>query len=253
MRATAPWLISLFLHSFFLLGMVLLSRVPPELPRQLTLDFQIIPRTVTTTEEQVSSAEPPSVEKTPVPVARIPAQIEKPPPMVEEFSPPPFTEAKISEPSPPVHEIKETEPVKMIETVTPQQSTREDLLPTAASAEAVQPSIAAEMTTMPPATYNSGSESEEAALQAKTIRHVRGQVLNQLKYPASARRRGWRGKVVLGFVLCTDGSVENLVVLESSGYGILDRAAVKAVVKTAPFSGEYPITEVRLPINFQLN
>jgi protein TonB len=254
MRAAAPWLISLLLHSFFLLGMALLARVQPELPRQLTLDFQIIPQTIATIEEPLSSAEPASAEKTPVPAEKIPAQIEKSSRVVEDLSPLPLIEAKISEPPPPVHEIKEAEPVEMIETVMPQESTMDGLLPASGPTEVVQPAVVAEMHMMSPTTNNSGRvREEEAARQAKTISHVRGQVLNQLGYPAIARRRGWCGKLVLGFVLCADGSVENLVVLKSSGHGILDRAAMQAVVKTAPFSGGYPKTEVRLPINFQLN
>ena len=253
MRAAAPWLISLLLHSFFLIGMALLARVQPELPRQLTLDFQIIPQTIATIEETLSSAEPASAEKAPDPAEKVPPQIKKPPPVVEDLSPPPLIEAKISEPPPPVPEIQEVKPVEMIEAVIPQQSTME-ALPTASSTAVVQPAVAAEKHMMSPATNNSGRvREEEAARQAKTISHVRGQVLNQLGYPAIARRRGWCGKLVLGFVLCADGSVENLVVLKSSGHGILDHAAMQAVVKTAPFSGGYPKTEVRLPINFQLN
>lgn len=256
MRAAAPWLISLLLHSLFLLGIVLLARVPPELPRQLTLDFQIVPRAVATIEKPVPSAEPPSVEKTPAPVERVPAQVEKPPPVVKELLPPPLPEAEINEPLPPVHEIKEAEPTEIVEAVVPQPQQRVmEALPTTGPTEVVQSAVVAEKHMMSPVTNNSGgeSEAEEAARKAKTISHVRGQVLNQLEYPAVARRRGWCGKLVLGFLLCVDGSVENLTVLKSSGHGILDRAAMQAVVKTAPFSGGYPRTEVRLPINFQLN
>jgi protein TonB len=255
MRAAAPWLISLFLHSLFLLGMLHLARVPPESPRQLTLDFQIIPQTVATIEESLSSTEPLSVEKASVPAEKVPSQIEKLLPVVEELTSPPLTEAEISKPPPLVSEKQEAEPVEMIETVMPRQSTREALSPAAGPTAIVQPAFAAEKHMMSPATNNSGreSEAEESARQAKTISHVRGQVLNQLGYPAIARRRGWCGKLVLGFVLCADGSVENLVVLKSSEHSILDRAAMQAVVKTAPFIGGYPRTEVRLPINFQLN
>lgn len=256
MRAAAPWLISLLLHSFFLLGMALLARVPPELPLQLALDFQIVPRSVATVKEPVPSAEPPSVEKTPAPVERVPAQIVKPPPVVKELSPPPLPEAEINEPLPPVHEIKEAEPTEIVEAVVPQPQKRVmKALPATGPTEVVQSAFVAEKHMMLPVTNNSGgeSEAEEATRQAKTISHVRGLVLNQLEYPSVARRRGWCGKLVLGFLLCADGSVENLTVLKSSGHGILDRAAMQAVVKTAPFSDGYPRTEVRLPINFQLN
>jgi protein TonB len=256
MRAAAPWVISLLLHSFFLLGIALLARVPPEVPLQLALDFQIVPRSVATVKEPVPSAEPPSVENTPVPAESVPAPIEKPPPVAEEPLLPPPPETKTNEPLPPVLKIKEAKPTEIVEAVVPQPQQRAmEALPATVPTEVVQPTVVAEKYMMSPATSNSDSESEaeEAARQAETISHVRGLVLNKLEYPAVARRRGWCGKLVLGFVLCADGSVENLVVLESTGHGILDRAAMKSVVKTAPFSGGYPRTTVRLPINFQLN
>ena len=255
MRATAPWLISLLLHSLFLLGMVFLVRVRPEIPRQLTLDFEIMPQAVATIEEPAPPAEPPSVAKTPVPVAKVPDQLEKPPPVVKELLPPPRPEVKVSKPLPPVPEVKAAEPAEIVEAAIPQQRIKEDVLPAGDTTTVDPPAVATESQRISPATHNSSRESEaaEATRQARTVSHVRGQVLNQLEYPAIARRRGWCGKLVLGFVLCADGSVENLEVLKSSGYSILDRAAVQAVVKTAPFSGGYPRTEVRVPINFQLN
>jgi len=256
MRTTAPWLISLLLHSVILIGMVILTRVPPELPRQLALDFQITPQTVATVEEPAPSAvEPPTVEKTPVPAEKIPARAKKPPPSIEELSPPPLPETKVSVPPPPAPELQEAEPSEIIEAIIPQQGTVEDTLPVAAPMMVAQTAVATERQMMLPAKDKSGRETaaETVTSETNTINHVRGQLLGQLEYPAIARNRGWCGKTVLGFVLCADGSVENLVVLKSSGHSILDRAALQAVVKTAPFSGGYTRTEVRLPINFQLD
>lgn len=49
------------------------------------------------------------------------------------------------------------------------------------------------------------------------------------EYPALARRRGYEGSVVLEFVIRTDGSCGEVRVVQSSGYGTLDEAAVSAV------------------------
>jgi len=61
-------------------------------------------------------------------------------------------------------------------------------------------------------------------------------------YPASARRRGIAGDVEVGFRLRSDGSAEEVLVLASSGYDILDRAALETVSRAQPFpaaSGSY--------------
>ena len=48
-------------------------------------------------------------------------------------------------------------------------------------------------------------------------------------YPRNARRRGYEGKVILEVLVNEEGSVEDLRIFESSGYRVLDRAAMKSV------------------------
>ncbi len=52
---------------------------------------------------------------------------------------------------------------------------------------------------------------------------------NKPTYPRMARRRGYEGTVILKVLVGADGKVEDLQVLESSGYGILDKAAEDSV------------------------
>ena len=49
------------------------------------------------------------------------------------------------------------------------------------------------------------------------------------EYPKIARKRGYEGTVVLTVLVNEDGQVGNLWVFESSGYKVLDNAAVEAV------------------------
>ena len=49
------------------------------------------------------------------------------------------------------------------------------------------------------------------------------------RYPRNARRRGYEGKVILEVLVNEEGSVEDLRIFESSGYRMLDRAAMKSV------------------------
>jgi protein TonB len=48
-------------------------------------------------------------------------------------------------------------------------------------------------------------------------------------YPRLARERGWQGLVALRVEVLADGSVGQVEVETSSGYGVLDRAALSAV------------------------
>lgn len=49
------------------------------------------------------------------------------------------------------------------------------------------------------------------------------------EYPLKARRNNWEGVTVLKILIETDGLVGKVTVFQSSGYEILDKAAVKAV------------------------
>lgn len=77
------------------------------------------------------------------------------------------------------------------------------------------------------------------------------------KYPLSARRRGLAGKVVLDVLVDRTGRVGNVTVAESSGHGILDRAALSAVkdwlFEPGSRGGIAVDTQVLVPIQFRLN
>lgn len=64
---------------------------------------------------------------------------------------------------------------------------------------------------------------------------LRLKIESRKEYPASAQNRQVEGRVVVGFTLAADGSVQSASVVESSGHRALDRAAVNAVKAAAPF------------------
>lgn len=55
-------------------------------------------------------------------------------------------------------------------------------------------------------------------------------------YPEQARRMNLAGSLVLSVDILADGSVEQIRVLRSSGYDILDEAAIRIVRLSSPFS-----------------
>ena len=151
MRTATPWLSSLILHSLFLVGLVVLSRTPPELPKQLSLDFSLVLRAV---EEVTATADPVPPVAVPQPVQEQPV-VKKPiavkpepvPKITEMVEPPPPT----AEAQPEVEEAPIVAPTLVVDT-------------------------AAEL------------EAAKAVQYAQTVHDVRGQVLDKLSYPSIARK-----------------------------------------------------------------
>ncbi|MBM9615522.1 energy transducer TonB [Desulfobulbus rhabdoformis] len=81
---------------------------------------------------------------------------------------------------------------------------------------------------------------------------VRKKILNNLRFPSTARKLGLSGKIVVSFVLKTDGHVEAINVVTSSGHAILDRAVVATIRRIAPFSKPPVRAQLMLPIVFHL-
>lgn len=60
--------------------------------------------------------------------------------------------------------------------------------------------------------------------------------IGNMNYPEAARRRNIEGSLVLSVDILSDGSVEQVRVLRSSGHEVLDEAAVRIVLLSAPFA-----------------
>lgn len=64
-------------------------------------------------------------------------------------------------------------------------------------------------------------------------RHLRNSILelvaSNLKYPPLARRKGWQGTVILELHIEADGRISRLQVNETSGYPVLDQAAMESL------------------------
>ena len=61
------------------------------------------------------------------------------------------------------------------------------------------------------------------------------ETIGNLNYPIEARNKGIEGSLQMLVTLAADGSVKQLEVLKSSGYSILDDAAVRTVRTASPF------------------
>ena len=76
------------------------------------------------------------------------------------------------------------------------------------------------------------------------------------QYPLLARRRGYQGKVLLEVLVKKDGRAGSIRLARSSGYEVLDRAAIKGVrnwlFHPAKRGNELVEMWVEIPIRFQL-
>lgn len=93
----------------------------------------------------------------------------------------------------------------------------------------------------------------EVALQSSLKVTLRQELARHFNYPLLARRRGWEGEVLLAFRLEADGRITGAHVARSSGYGVLDRAALTALGKVKRIlSGAQGGFAMELPVIYRL-
>jgi len=97
----------------------------------------------------------------------------------------------------------------------------------ATSVESASTEIAPEAT--PPQRVVRPTRSSATQSREQILATVHGQLANRFFYPQLARRKGWQGRVDLGFRVEADGRIERIRVVRSSGHGILDRSAIQAL------------------------
>jgi len=103
---------------------------------------------------------------------------------------------------------------------------------------------------------NVGTGTQEQAKAAYLNKHfvfIRDKIIKNISYPNMARKMGWCGKVKIAFIVCENGGVIDVRVLESSGFHLLDRNAVDTVKNVAPFPHPPVRAEIRMAINYRLN
>lgn len=76
-------------------------------------------------------------------------------------------------------------------------------------------------------------------------------------YPEIARRNGWEGRVLVRVEVSAEGRPLSTVIAKSSGYGVLDQSALRAVkswrFQPRTIGGIASAGRVEVPVNFSLN
>jgi len=96
------------------------------------------------------------------------------------------------------------------------------------------------------------SKGENSPNTSYDFEFVRKLIVENLKFPATARRRGLTGKIVVTFYLKEDGQATDITLVESSGHDILDATVVATIGRISPFPGPEAAAQIILPIVFHL-
>ena len=83
------------------------------------------------------------------------------------------------------------------------------------------------------------------------LEEIQERIQGALVYPIMARIQGLQGVTLVRFEIRNDGAPDHVEVAESSGHGILDKAARRSVQRAAPLPWVYGRIEV--PVRFALD
>jgi len=104
---------------------------------------------------------------------------------------------------------------------------------------------------------DSNSTSNSAitdSAQADDLDKIYAQIESVKFYPVLAKRLKQEGVVTISFKLHQDGTVSELRVLQSSGFKLLDQAALEIMNRIGRFNLTWNIDrEIKLPVSYRLN
>jgi len=174
-----------------------------------------------------------------------------------EFSSGETTEVLIIEEAPPLPEpIPEPAPTPEPVPEEPTPPKPEEILTTTQSEEVAAP----QPTPEPKRVEKKPAPQRPTPVAAKKMANVPQPVVIRNTppiYPETARRAGWEGRVTVRVEVSADGLPMSVALQKSSGYGVLDQAALRAV-KTWRFQprtmgGVAMAGTVDVPVNFTLS
>lgn len=83
--------------------------------------------------------------------------------------------------------------------------------------------------------------------------YLRERIQKHLCYPTIARKKGWSGKVLVGFTILKNGHVDDLEIKKSCGIKLLDHSAMETVRTACPFPEPPALAKIVIPIMYKLD
>lgn len=174
-----------------------------------------------------------------------------------EFASGETTEVFIIEEAPPLPEPI-PEPVATPEPLPedPEPPKIEEILTTTASDQVIAP----QPTPEPKRIEKKPAPQRPAPVMVSRVTNVPSPVVIRNKppfYPETARRSGWEGKVIVRVEVSAEGVPTSVTLAKSSGYGVLDQAALRSVkgwrFQPRTIGGVAMEGVVEVPVSFSLN
>jgi len=211
-------------------------------PAPLVVELVALPQPDSPSPAAEPPPEHPAAVRKPAPVQKsrpepppVPTRAEEPPATLlelrreiapEPMPPPPAPEARPETPPPPVQARPEPQAPRQVE---PQPPPRVEAQPQAL----VEPQLAARPDTAAPPVRQPAPALDAGALKA--YGEMLAQAIDKRKsYPRLARMRNWQGTTQLKLRIGADGKLQDVSVGSSSGFELLDAAAIRMVQDALP-------------------
>ncbi len=81
------------------------------------------------------------------------------------------------------------------------------------------------------------SDKMASQSKARVLSVLNNELRQYFIYPRLAQKRNWQGKVLVSLQIRANGDIENIQISQSSGYSILDNAAIASIRKIKNLSG----------------
>ncbi|MEN8133984.1 MAG: energy transducer TonB [Thermodesulfobacteriota bacterium] len=81
---------------------------------------------------------------------------------------------------------------------------------------------------------------------------IKDNIQKGISYPRIARRMGWEGRVIVSFVVGKNGKIQDVHIVESSGFAALDKNAIATIKKAAPYPCPPVRAELVVPVVYRL-
>ncbi|MFH0784711.1 MAG: energy transducer TonB [Pseudomonadota bacterium] len=251
---------SLLLHVGMVSGVMFFARHPVPEPPLLVIDFSMVAHAAESEQtpgpgewQNAASTPPPRVEPMVEKLNEPEKPLEKPPDIPEKIvSKAKLAREKVKKHLQPMDEKKEEIPQpSVIEEQEPQSSAIATEKTSIDDGDGA-PSSHSEAQSQDLKTAETEPHTESGRKKSYDFAFVRNLIVKNLSFPATARRMGLTGKIVIAFFLKEDGQVANITVVESSGHDILDNTVVATIQNISPFPMPPAAARIVLPITFHL-
>lgn len=206
----------------------------PSPPPAIRLDFSLLePSTVPSLHKQT----PPQVEAKPP----------SPPPRSRERSPNP-----VAKPQNKTVANAAPQKTRQLQAQMPTEAAKEGDTASPIQADAAQIGPADTTVASPSGSGDASATGVIEAYRRANFSAIRSAILANLRYPITARRQGWSGKVEIAFLVTPEGGVDQLRIKKSSGHRVLDEEAMAAIRRSAPFAPPRLAVLLVMPVAFEL-